>query len=171
MGPATSAPEYVRTSARMPYLPSIHRSFFCKSLEVCSWSTTAYVKLTNHRAHACRDLHSYLCTFEHCDTADRMFESREEWLNHEMQAHWQNSMSPPSECILCGASITDVISYRGHIGAHQAQLASDALHFAWGIHPDLPDAPERLQQYLEDPYNMDQGYSYKNIQNIYPTIF
>ncbi|KAF2491476.1 hypothetical protein BU16DRAFT_565175 [Lophium mytilinum] len=44
------------------------------------------------KEHVYRDLHPYACTFKHCNTADRLYDSRRAWFKHEMEAHravWQ----------------------------------------------------------------------------------
>jgi len=48
--------------------------------------------LIYYRRHVYRDLYPYCYTFEHCTTSDRLYDSRQAWFNHEMEAHrtvWQ----------------------------------------------------------------------------------
>ncbi|KAH0497736.1 hypothetical protein TgHK011_005022 [Trichoderma gracile] len=39
------------------------------------------------RAHLIRDLRPYICTFEHCSSSDQLYDSRDDWIQHEMSAH------------------------------------------------------------------------------------
>ncbi|KAI0548223.1 hypothetical protein F4679DRAFT_551675 [Xylaria curta] len=39
------------------------------------------------KRHVFRDLRPYVCTFEHCQNAGKLFSSRHEWKNHEFQIH------------------------------------------------------------------------------------
>ncbi|KAI0538723.1 hypothetical protein GGR58DRAFT_467145 [Xylaria digitata] len=39
------------------------------------------------KRHVFRDLRPYICTFEHCHNAGKLFSSRHDWKNHEFQIH------------------------------------------------------------------------------------
>ncbi|OTA05216.1 hypothetical protein A9Z42_0058410 [Trichoderma parareesei] len=39
------------------------------------------------RAHLIRDLRPYVCTFEHCPSSDQLYDSRDDWIQHEVSAH------------------------------------------------------------------------------------
>lgn len=39
------------------------------------------------RRHVFRDLRPYICTFKHCNDAEKLFSSRHEWKHHEFQIH------------------------------------------------------------------------------------
>ncbi|KAI3318819.1 hypothetical protein HD806DRAFT_511072 [Xylariaceae sp. AK1471] len=39
------------------------------------------------KRHVFRDLRPYICTFEHCHNAEKLFSSRHEWKHHEFQIH------------------------------------------------------------------------------------
>ncbi|KAI8632051.1 hypothetical protein F5Y19DRAFT_422956 [Xylariaceae sp. FL1651] len=39
------------------------------------------------KRHVFRDLRPYICTFEHCHNAEKLFSSRHEWKHHEFQVH------------------------------------------------------------------------------------
>ncbi|KAJ4375956.1 hypothetical protein N0V83_001235, partial [Neocucurbitaria cava] len=40
------------------------------------------------RKHVLKDLHPYLCTVDGCDTADRIYQSRDTWFEHEEKNHY-----------------------------------------------------------------------------------
>ncbi|CVK98860.1 uncharacterized protein FMAN_08398 [Fusarium mangiferae] len=37
--------------------------------------------------HVFRDLQAYVCTFDNCETPDMLFETRQDWLRHELENH------------------------------------------------------------------------------------
>lgn len=39
------------------------------------------------RVHILEDLQVYVCTFEYCPIPERLFESKDDWYNHETQFH------------------------------------------------------------------------------------
>jgi hypothetical protein len=39
------------------------------------------------RAHLCTDLRPYSCIFEKCSDPNQLFETRDEWLQHEVLDH------------------------------------------------------------------------------------
>lgn len=73
------------------------------------------------RHHVLRDLEPYICTFGNCSRADFSFESRTEWIEHEMQDHRKEwcckvSSHPPH---------SNSASFRGHMrDAHGADTVS-----------------------------------------------
>ncbi|KAF2492767.1 hypothetical protein BU16DRAFT_564083 [Lophium mytilinum] len=65
--------------------------------------------------HVYSDLRPYVCSFEDCETPDRLFESRHQWFEHEIRFHgrvWQ--------CIDgCGQSFPSSSAFQDHLrGAH-----------------------------------------------------
>ena len=42
-----------------------------------------------YRAHLLSDLHPYSCISESCDSEDQLFDSREQWIAHELENHHQ----------------------------------------------------------------------------------
>ena len=68
------------------------------------------------------DLHSYVCTFEDCNAPDRLFESRYQWFDHEMQAHrrwWQ--------CVEgCDKPFHSKLSFEAHLQQAHADLSGGA---------------------------------------------
>lgn len=45
------------------------------------------ISLIRRRRHVFRDLRPYICTFPACQTPERLYASRSEWMYHEMQTH------------------------------------------------------------------------------------
>ncbi|KAK1237014.1 hypothetical protein MKX07_000436 [Trichoderma sp. CBMAI-0711] len=39
------------------------------------------------RAHLIRDLRPYVCTFQDCSISDQLYDSRDDWIQHEVSAH------------------------------------------------------------------------------------
>ncbi|KAH7372041.1 hypothetical protein BKA66DRAFT_180037 [Pyrenochaeta sp. MPI-SDFR-AT-0127] len=78
------------------------------------------------KQHVYRDLHPYCCTFEHCTTADRLYESRKSWFAHELEVHrtsWQ--------CIEgCGKLLQTEADFEHHVQKRHADLASNRLYHA-----------------------------------------
>ncbi|KAH7073644.1 hypothetical protein BKA63DRAFT_37734 [Paraphoma chrysanthemicola] len=70
------------------------------------------------KQHVFRDLHPYSCTFPHCTTADRLYESRHEWFQHELGAHrmaW--------ECVEgCGKVFDTQQSFDEHVHMSHSDL-------------------------------------------------
>ena len=92
------------------------------------------------RKHVWRDLHPFLCTVEGCDTADRIYQSRRAWFEHEVETHYtptDTDLSP--SCLLCGAQLSGFASLRVHMGRHQEQLALFALPLASRVVDDEDD--------------------------------
>lgn len=72
--------------------------------------------------HVYEDLHSYVCTFEDCNTSDRLFESRYQWFDYETQAHrrwWQ--------CIEgCDKPFHSKLPFEAHLRQSYADLSGRA---------------------------------------------
>ncbi|KAH7368950.1 hypothetical protein B0T11DRAFT_327086 [Plectosphaerella cucumerina] len=63
--------------------------------------------------HVFRDLRPYVCTFEGCQTAGKMYVSRHEWVYHEMQTHRREYVCKECDQVLSSrAEMTEHI--RGH---------------------------------------------------------
>jgi hypothetical protein len=81
-----------------------------------------------YRRHVWRDLHPYLCTVDGCDTADRIYQSRHAWFEHEVETHYSDTEANLStSCVLCGDRLTSFARLRKHMGNHQQRLALFAL--------------------------------------------
>ncbi|RYP55838.1 hypothetical protein DL771_012305 [Monosporascus sp. 5C6A] len=72
---------------------------------------------TNIRAswkrHVFRDLRPYTCTFEECQSAGKLFVSRNDWIYHELQVHRRQFA-----CRDCGKVCPDRDMMRVHLGEH-----------------------------------------------------
>ena len=86
----TSYATSVNATIRAPSLPKEARTkehFECPlCYMIVSIHTTAVWK-----QHVYRDLHPFCCTYEHCTTADRLYDSRRAWYTHELshKISWQ----------------------------------------------------------------------------------
>jgi hypothetical protein len=77
----------------------------------------------SYRQHVYRDLHPYCCTFEDCTTADRLYDSRRTWFQHELghRICWQ--------CVEgCNRSFSCEKDFVAHVQAlHPDLTAPDVL--------------------------------------------
>ena len=51
------------------------------------WTIDAVENTHAWRRHVFKDMLPYMCTFEHCNTPNELYESRRMWFQHEMLAH------------------------------------------------------------------------------------
>jgi hypothetical protein len=73
-----------------------------------------------------QDLHPYCCTFEHCPTADRLYDSRHGWFAHELEAHRTSF-----QCIEeCKQDFVDEAKFRHHVQGQHPNLAAPAVFSA-----------------------------------------
>ncbi|KAF2467713.1 uncharacterized protein BDR25DRAFT_374557, partial [Lindgomyces ingoldianus] len=87
----TSYATSVNAAIRVPPLPKEAREEEHFECPLCFMILSIHTKL-GWKQHVYRDLHPYCCTFEHCTTADRLYDSRHTWFTHELKAHrtsWQ----------------------------------------------------------------------------------
>ncbi|GAW16184.1 hypothetical protein ANO14919_056070 [Xylariales sp. No.14919] len=67
------------------------------------------------KRHVFRDLRPYICTFEHCHNAGKLFSSRHEWQHHEFQIHRREYVC--QRCRNRYASRKDMLTHlQGHYG-------------------------------------------------------
>lgn len=74
------------------------------------------------RRHVFRDLCPYVCTFENCQSANKLFSSRNEWKHHEFQVHRRQYV-----CQRCQRRCPNRIEMSLHLrehGVHSDQIAS-----------------------------------------------
>ncbi|EGR49435.1 uncharacterized protein TRIREDRAFT_106625 [Trichoderma reesei QM6a] len=66
------------------------------------------------RAHLIRDLRPYVCTFEHCPISDQLYDSRDDWIQHEVSAHQTMFQCPvhPDD------TLNSPEAYERHIQSH-----------------------------------------------------
>ena len=91
----------------------------------------------NDRAHLLSDLRPYSCISETCSSSDQLFETREQWIAHELENHhkeWWCDFPHEDESILIFRRETD---FTGHLEDSHASLfnrrnlpflASRAMH-------------------------------------------
>ncbi|KAF2728682.1 hypothetical protein EJ04DRAFT_503670, partial [Polyplosphaeria fusca] len=87
----TSYATSVNATIRVPALPKEARQQEHFECPLCYMIVSIHT-LKAWKQHVYRDLHPYCCTFEHCITADRLYDSRQSWFRHELEAHrtsWQ----------------------------------------------------------------------------------
>ncbi|EXL45112.1 serine/threonine protein kinase [Fusarium oxysporum f. sp. radicis-lycopersici 26381] len=74
--------------------------------------------------HVFRDLQAYVCTFDNCETSDTLFETRQDWIQHEMENHRREWHCNDSQHALCGTE-SDFVA---HIKTfHKLQLSESQL--------------------------------------------
>ncbi|KAH6642193.1 hypothetical protein C7974DRAFT_97147 [Boeremia exigua] len=72
------------------------------------------------RKHLYRDLQPYLCTFEDCRVADQMYESRNDWFDHELAEHRQRW-----ECIEhCNLEFGSEEAFRLHLVVQHPRIGN-----------------------------------------------
>lgn len=80
-----------RTGEELLAIPSRPKGLNDEDLEdfICPYCCVSCHITSSHqwKKHIMRDLEAYVCTFEDCARVNDMFESREDWYNHEMQQH------------------------------------------------------------------------------------
>ncbi|KAF2176891.1 hypothetical protein K469DRAFT_605505, partial [Zopfia rhizophila CBS 207.26] len=121
----TSYATSVNATIRAPPLPKEARErehFECPlCFMIVSIHTTA-----GWKQHIYRDLHPYSCTFEHCTTADRLYDSRHAWFKHELEAHRTSWL-----CIEgCEKTFHSEKDFRAHVQASHPDLAAPDMFSA-----------------------------------------
>ena len=80
-----------QTGGGLPVLPSPPEGPYGEDLEdfLCPYCCVVCHITSSHDwlRHVLRDLEPYVCTFNNCGRANDMFESREDWYDHEVQQH------------------------------------------------------------------------------------
>ncbi|KAF2826329.1 hypothetical protein CC86DRAFT_28104 [Ophiobolus disseminans] len=87
----TSFATSINAAIRVPSLPKEARDKEFFECPLCFMIVSIHSKAA-WKQHVYRDLHPYCCTFDSCTTADRLYDSRHEWFQHELEAHrttWQ----------------------------------------------------------------------------------
>ncbi|KAF2786301.1 hypothetical protein K505DRAFT_260177 [Melanomma pulvis-pyrius CBS 109.77] len=117
----TSYATSVNATIRAPPLPKEAKEkehFECPlCYMIVSIHTTA-----GWKQHVYRDLHPFCCTYEHCTTADRLYDSRRSWFTHELahRTSWQ--------CIEgCNESFRSEKEFVAHVQASHPDLAADKV--------------------------------------------
>ncbi|EHK20107.1 uncharacterized protein TRIVIDRAFT_48046 [Trichoderma virens Gv29-8] len=77
------------------------------------------------RAHLIRDLRPYICTFEHCSNSEQLYDSRDDWIQHETSAHQTVFRCPKHE----ETTFTTLSTYEEHTQEYHKE-DSMSLNFA-----------------------------------------
>ncbi len=78
--------------------------------------------------HIFDDLQPYICTFQHCSTPDRLYDSRREWFHH-VTAHLRCGHTGDAKlvCPLCKSTLASPHLFEWHLARHLEELALFAL--------------------------------------------
>ncbi|KAK4195455.1 Tetratricopeptide repeat-domain-containing protein, partial [Triangularia verruculosa] len=71
------------------------------------------------KRHVFRDLRPYVCSFEHCSSASKLYVSRNDWMYHELQVHRRRYL-----CRQCNTDCPDRPSMQEHIKKHYQDALS-----------------------------------------------
>jgi hypothetical protein len=102
--------------------------------------TSGYLEKRAWKAHLVRDLRPYVCTYEKCVDADRLYDTRSDWILHETSSHRQIW-----RCLKHANLIFQHLKdYEYHLQEehlHEEQLRSSQLLKAGESTSELPDRP------------------------------
>ncbi|KAL7785282.1 hypothetical protein V8C37DRAFT_405904 [Trichoderma ceciliae] len=95
------------------------------------------------RAHVIRDLRPYVCTYEHCSTSEQLYDSRDDWIRHEISTH-QGTF----RCFNHDANFTTLEAYQQHTQIYH-KADQDPSYFATptmsNIHQRCPVCSMKLE--------------------------
>ncbi|QYS95104.1 ANK_REP_REGION domain-containing protein [Trichoderma simmonsii] len=89
------------------------------------------------RAHIIRDLRPYICTFENCSNSEQLYDSRDDWIEHETSTHQTVFRCPMHE----EETFTTLATYDEHTQTYhkeEAMPSSFATSTATNIHRSCP---------------------------------
>lgn len=86
------------------------------------------------RKHVFRDLRPYVCTFEKCVNAEKLYSTRHDWLYHELQVHRRRWLCTGS----CGLSFTSKSLLEQHMTKQHADISKE---FEFSILLDMCERP------------------------------
>ena len=102
--------------------------------------TVGYLEKRAWKAHLVRDLRPYVCTYEKCVDADRLYDTRSDWISHETSSHRQIW-----RCLKhANLTFQHLKDYEYHLQEehlHEDQLQSFQLLKAGESTSELPDRP------------------------------
>ncbi|KAF1844871.1 uncharacterized protein K460DRAFT_99857 [Cucurbitaria berberidis CBS 394.84] len=115
----TSYATSVNATIRVPPLPKEARNKEFFECPFCFLLVSIHTA-TGWKQHMYRDLHPYCCTYEHCTTADRLYDSRRSWFAHELKAHRTSF-----ECVEgCEKTFQVDSEFESHVQKNHPDLAS-----------------------------------------------
>ncbi|KAL3440298.1 hypothetical protein BJX65DRAFT_314913 [Aspergillus insuetus] len=101
--------------------------------------------------HVIRDLRPYICTFGECKEPDQQYDTRPDWIGHELSKHGCHPENP-RKCPLC---LREGVS-AGHISSHLQRIASFALP---RLHNEANDTGAEFDKMVEVGQSTDRGFS------------
>src|SRR5579862_3753340 len=112
--------------------------------------------LTHLRGHVLQDLQAYMCTYDDCAEANRLYSSRNQWAEHEAQSHrkvWQ--CYEHSDAIFCSPELL-----KNHLRTHTGGLTEGQIS-------DLVDVAETslIDERTVCPICLVDGPFEKGLQN------
>ncbi|KAI0869699.1 hypothetical protein GGS24DRAFT_478076 [Hypoxylon argillaceum] len=78
------------------------------------------------KKHVLRDLRPYICLVEDCETGNREYSRRHEWMNHMFQKHWK-SWPCPYQCGWDGTTETNLRQHVTRIHGPKTNMELDAM--------------------------------------------
>lgn len=97
----------------------------------------SYADHLSIRAHLIRDLRPYICTFEHCLNSEQLYDSRDDWIQHETSTHQTVFRCPLHE----EETFTTLAAYEEHTRKYHnedAMPSSFATSTATNIYRSCP---------------------------------
>lgn len=91
----------------------------------------------HNRAHMIRDLRPYVCTYEQCLNSEQLYDTRDDWVQHEMSTHQRVFRCFEHE----EEVFTTLAAYEGHVEAchkHNAVSAKFATSTMKNVHRSCP---------------------------------
>ncbi|RPB16180.1 hypothetical protein P167DRAFT_353330 [Morchella conica CCBAS932] len=85
--------------------------------------------------HVYRDLRPYVCTFEDCLKPDRLFDTRHDWYNHEVEVHRREWF-----CNICRQSLSNKTIFENHLRQSHPKLFTEA---------QMPAMAERCERAID----------------------
>ncbi|KAL2796646.1 hypothetical protein BJX66DRAFT_299557 [Aspergillus keveii] len=101
--------------------------------------------------HVIRDMRPYICTFEACKEPSQQYDTRPDWIGHEISKHGCHPENP-RKCPLC---LREGVS-AGHIASHLQRVAAFALP---RLHNEPNDTGAEFDEKVEMGHSTDRSFS------------
>ncbi|KAB8737526.1 hypothetical protein FH972_026485 [Carpinus fangiana] len=85
-----------------------------------------HLRLTCFRFHVFADLQAYVCCRMHCNEGLITFESRQDWMLHDLMSHGERKQAN-EDCLLCQQKSKSQEEYQRHMARHLEKIALIAL--------------------------------------------